>query len=72
MNCECDYDYQGEEDGYVKTSRYCPEHDECESCMDGLGVVKDPLFDKATEKRAAWICAACVEADRVEAAGRNS
>jgi hypothetical protein len=53
-NCECDYDYQGEETGYVKTSHYCPLHDQCDACMDKLGTHRDPTWK--INGRDAWIC----------------
>lgn len=63
--CECDYDGQGDPLEYVKTSHYCPVHDECESCGECMGVMKDPDFPKgydlAISKRAAWLCQKCSE-----------
>lgn len=59
LECECDGDCQ---DGrMVKISRYCPMHDDCESCGERLGVMQDPTFNKAVEKRAAWLCAQCAK-----------
>ncbi len=53
--CECDYDYQGEEDGYVKTSRNCcPWHDSCTCCSDRPGRHK---VDKE------WLCGECKAED---------
>ncbi len=56
--CECDYDCEGDPLRYVKTSRYCPVHDMCESCMEVLGVIKDPS-PLPTDKRPYWLCLAC-------------
>ncbi len=49
--CECDYDVQGDPLQYVKVSRFCPLHDDCEWCMERLGSIR-------TEGRE-WICAEC-------------
>lgn len=58
--CECDYDCEGDPLEYVKTSRYCPVHDNCENCMERKGVMKDP-HPAPTDKRPWWLCAECAK-----------
>lgn len=64
-NCECDYDAQGDPLEYIKTSHYCPLHDDCEQCGELLGVAKDPAFpnsyDTTRVKRAWWMCRQCLD-----------
>ncbi|HEY4087162.1 MAG TPA: hypothetical protein VGM43_14555 [Bryobacteraceae bacterium] len=58
--CNCDYDCIGDPLRYVKTSRGCPEHDDCESCGETLGVAFDAVPD-VTTKRRSWLCQGCLD-----------
>jgi hypothetical protein len=50
VSCECDGD----------GSRYCPLHDDCESCGERLGAIKDPDWKRTpAEKRPMWLCLLC-------------
>ena len=63
--CECDGELVYDEypiGGYVKTSHYCPLHDDCEYCGERLGVAKDPSYRPGgADKRAYWICQQCLD-----------
>ncbi len=55
--CECDYDFEGDPGRYIKTSRFCPEHDMCDWCMERLGSAK--LKDSADARFYSWVCEEC-------------
>lgn len=51
-HCECDADYDYEAERYIKTSRHCPLHDDCTSCMERLGAHRGP-------SKGDWLCEQC-------------
>ncbi len=55
--CECDYDAEGDPLEYVKTSRCCPVHDDCDCCGEVKGTKKDRTLTVAG--RPAWVCDEC-------------
>ncbi len=58
--CECDGEVVYDEypiGGTVKTSHYCPVHDDCDCCGEVKGVRKDRTLTVAG--RAAWVCEEC-------------
>ncbi len=58
--CECDGELVWDEypeGGYVKTSHYCPLHDDCECCGEVKGTKKDRTLTVAG--RPAWVCDGC-------------
>ncbi len=64
MRCDCDYDCVGDPLRFEKCSHYCPEHDECEGCGGGMGVMKDPTYPEdyiGPPHRPLWLCAVCAK-----------
>ncbi len=58
--CECDGELVWGEypyGWYVKTSHYCPLHDDCECCGEVKGTKKDRTLTVAG--RPAWVCDEC-------------